>query len=302
MKRMLISITALALAVFMFAGLAQPVYAEGSAPVAENLELKTYRGVSVGGCLSAYDPEGDAVSFEVTTEPVKGSLELKEDGSFIYTPGENKRGRDYFGYKAIDSQGNYSQEATVIIRIEKQKKGVFYADMKGRAEEYSAVALSENGLFTGEQLCGSYCFYPDKAVTRGEFLSMCMILSGEPVFTGVMSTGYADDESIPQWMKAYVATAAMCGVAGTGGDSGSVFEAEAPIGRGEAAAMLDRALNVTEVSYLPLDAQLESELAQACANLSACGLIEQNGLMDDTLSRAEAAKMLSAALELKERR
>ena len=34
-----------------------------SAPVAENLELRTYRNVSVGGRLNAFDPEDDVVSY-----------------------------------------------------------------------------------------------------------------------------------------------------------------------------------------------------------------------------------------------
>lgn len=303
MKRILISFVALTLAVFMFIGMAEPGFAEGNAPVAENLELTTYRNTSVGGCLSAYDPEGDAVSFEITTEPVKGCIDLKQDGSFIYTPGENKKGRDYFGYKAIDTDGNYSQEATVIIKIEKQKKDVFYADMAGRADEYAAIAISENGLFTGEQVGGVYCFYPEKAVSRGEFLSMCMILSGEPVFTGVLSTGYIDDQEIPGWMKGYVATAAMCGIDyGRVTDSGSVFDASAPIRKAEAASMLDSALNVTKISYIQLDEELEPTLAQACVNLSAHGILKSTEGINDYLTRSEAAQMLAAALELQANR
>lgn len=299
MKRMLISFLALTMAVFLLAGAAEPVFAEGSAPVAENLELKTYRNVSVGGALSAYDPDGDAVSFEITTEPVKGSIELKEDGSFVYTPRENKQGRDYFGYKAVDSEGNYSQEATVIIKIEKQKKDVSYSDMEGRADEYAAIELSESGLFTGEQIGQSYCFYPDKAVSRGEFLAMCMILSDEPVLTGVLSTGYADDESIPGWMKNYVATAAMCGIEkGKLAEEGTVFDADSPISRAEAAAILDRALNLTQVSYISLDESLDAGLAQSCANLSAYGIMDADAFIENALTRSEAAKMLSAALAI----
>lgn len=297
MKRMLISFLALTMAVFLFAGSAAPSFAEGSAPVAENLELKTYRNVSVGGALSAYDPDGDTVRYEITTEPVKGSIELKEDGSFVYTPRENKRGRDYFGYKAVDSQGNYSQEATVIIKIEKQKKDVAYSDMEGRADEYAAIELSESGLFTGEQIGQSYCFYPDKTVSRGEFLSMCMILSDEPVLTGVLSTGYADDESIPDWMRGYVATAAMCGIEqGKPAEDGSVFDADSPISRVEAAAVLDKALHLTQVSYISLAEGLDAGLAQSCANLSACGIMDADAFIENALTRSEAARMLSAAL------
>ena len=296
MKRILISIMAITLVFFMFAGLAEPVFAEGAAPVAENLELKTFRNVSVGGCLSAYDPDGGAVTFEISTEPVKGSIKLDEDGSFVYTPRENKRGRDYFGYKAIDNDGNCSQEATVIIKIEKQKKDVMYSDMTGRADEYAAVILSENDIFTGEQIGGEYCFFPDRIVTRGEFLSMCMLLSDEPVFSGVVSTGYTDDASIPAWMKGYVATAAMCGIdKGYTAEAGRVFDAAAPISVMEAASMLDKALNITQVSYMPLSAELDADAAQACANLSACGVMTE-GDTADMLSRAQVAKMLASAI------
>lgn len=149
-EKILISLTAAALMLLMCVYLASPALAAGTAPIAENLEIKTYRNVSVGGKMSAYDPDGDVVSYEITTQPVKGKIVQGEDGSFTYTPNDNKRGKDYFGYKAVDAEGNVSQEATVIIRIEKQKKDVCYEDMNGRAEEYTAVALSENNIFTAE--------------------------------------------------------------------------------------------------------------------------------------------------------
>ena len=97
------------------------VLAANGAPVAENLELTTYRNVCVGGQLSAVDPEGDAMTFEITTQPSKGTVELTDDGRFVYTPDTNRKGRDYFGYRAVDETGARSQEATVIIKIEKQK-------------------------------------------------------------------------------------------------------------------------------------------------------------------------------------
>ena len=117
MKKLSISI----LFCILFIAVSVKAYALGSAPVAENLNIDTYRNTSVNGMLSAYDPEGDIVSFEITTKPVKGEIHVEPSGEFIYTPREGKKGRDYFGYKAIDSEGNCSQEATVIIKIEKSK-------------------------------------------------------------------------------------------------------------------------------------------------------------------------------------
>lgn len=157
----------------------QPVHAEGTAPVAENLEINTFRNASVGGQLSAHDPQGGQLKFVLTTEPVKGSIELNEDGSFVYTPAEGKRGRDYFGYKVSDSEGNLSQEATVIIRIQRPDCDVYYSDMDGRAEEYSAMLLSEKGIFTGSCTGGEYRFEPEREVSRDEFERICRAFGGE---------------------------------------------------------------------------------------------------------------------------
>lgn len=269
-------------------------YADGTAPVAQNLELCTYKNVTVSGKLSAFDSENDVVMYEITTPPVKGSVELCDDGNFIYTPNKDKKGRDYFGYKALDAEGNRSQEATVIIKIEKQKKQVSYADMDGLAGEYYAAALSEAGIFTGENICGRYCFYPERTVTRGEFVSMCIRASGEPIVENVMSTGLNDDGSIPDWMKSYVLASVMCGQE----YENEVFDAEEGIGRTEALLLLNNALGINDVSYLLPETALSSEASQACANLSAVGLIREGELKEETLTRIEAAELIVKALEL----
>ena len=223
-----------------------PAHAEGNAPVAQNLELTTYRNVSVGGRLTAVDPDGDTLSYAVTTEPTKGEVELTDDGRFVYTPDTNRKGRDYFGYKATDSEGNSSQEATVIIRIEKQKTRTTYSDLAGDPSQYAATMLAEEGIFVGQQLGGSYVFEPGREVTRGEFLAMCMELGGEELLSAVAATGFADDADIPVWQKRYVATALMDGViSGTVSDGASVFDPESSITVQEAAVMLNNVLGAT---------------------------------------------------------
>ena len=103
----------------LFVPAAEPAYAEGQPPLAESFELSTPMNTPYEGQLTASDEDSDKLFYEITTQPVKGDIQLNEDGSFVYTPRENKKGRDYFGYKAYDPEGNYSQEATVIIRIKK---------------------------------------------------------------------------------------------------------------------------------------------------------------------------------------
>lgn len=118
MKRTAFSVATLSLLLLFGFGLSSCAEA-GSAPTADNLELTTRRNVPVEGRLTARDPDGDIVSFEITTDPVKGDIALKDDGVIVYTPRRDKKGRDYFGYRAKDAEGNVSQEATAIIRIEK---------------------------------------------------------------------------------------------------------------------------------------------------------------------------------------
>lgn len=296
MKRFIASAAALLMLLTGLIALEPKAEAAGSAPVAANLELTTYRGVSVGGQLAAYDPDGGELTFEITTPPVKGTIELFDGGSFIYTPAGGKKGRDYFGYKAIDSEGNRSQEATAIIRIEKQKKSIEYADMSGRAEEYAALRLAETGVFTGEKLGERYCFYPERELSRGEFLSMCMLAAGEDAFPSVLSTGFGDDASIPAWMKGYVTTAVMCGVIDTAAENEN-FSAQETISGGDAALILNAAMAYQDVSYIKLNAEMDEELAQACANLIAYGVVEKNFLPGEKMTRAEAAVLLAAALD-----
>jgi len=303
MKRLFYTLISLLLLSAVIIGAGQLAYADSSAPIAENLELTTYRNVTVGGKLSAYDPDGGEIKFIISTEPIKGRVELEEDGSFVYTPEAGKKGRDYFGYKVSDSEGNISQESTVIIRIEKQSRDVFYSDMQGSADEYTALLLSEKGIFTGEQIGENYCFYPEKEVSRGEFLSLCMLLKGGNRVDAVLNTGYADDAKIPTWMKPYAANAAMSGVyTGIDAEEGSVFSHDDAITMSEAILMLDRALNTTRVNYLALDEYAPEDIAQACINLAACGVLEDSGISPDILTRKEMARMISSAISVMEKR
>lgn len=276
-----------------------PALAEGNTPVAENLEITTYRGVSVDGRLSAVDPDGDLLTFTVTTPPTKGIVELGDNGSFVYTPHEGKRGKDYFGYVAQDAAGNRSQEATVIIKIAKAKTDVTYSDMAGVGTYYDALVLAERGVFTGQQIGESYVFAPETAVTRGEFLTMCMELTGGKILSGVSTTGFADDDAIPTWQKPYVATALMNGtISGYSTAGAATFSGQTPITCAEAAVMLNSILSVTDVSATVDDPATPVWAGQSVANLTACRILPDGFVSDAALTRAQAAQMLVSALEI----
>ena len=277
--------------------------AANTAPVAENQQIKTYRGVSVGGQLTAKDPEGDPLTFEIATAPMKGSVQLSQDGYFVYTPKEGKKGKDYFGFRAIDSAGNVSQEGTVIIKLVKQKSKVTYSDLTGEGCEYAAIALTENGVFTGESVGSDYVFNPDEQVTRGEFLSMCMTAADKDVLRGVSSTGFQDDSSIGAWLKPYVATALMHGyIQGDSTATGATYSPDEPVTIREACVTLNAVLGVTDVvsaaAYVG-EANSGEGWAQAVANLTACGVMPRSWEdVETVLTRAGAAELLANAIGL----
>ena len=304
-KRMCAFCLALALSVpvFAFAAETVPDAGNGCAPVAQNLELETYRGVAVGGKLEAADPDGDLCGFEITTPPVKGTVTLAEDGSFVYTPVEGKRGRDYFGYRAADAQGNVSQEATVIIRLKKQERADCYADMASNGAHYAALRLKEAGVFCGKTVAGEALFEPEAAVSRADFLAMSMRIADSALLSGVTRTGFADDEAIAVWAKPCVATALMDGVvAGYSVSGGAEFRPDDAITGYEAAVLLDRLLNITDVSVSAQDDAVPVWAAQSNANLRACRLLPAGAAETQTLTRAQCAQMLLAAMEFLEKR
>ena len=291
-------ILCLCLACALLAGMSFSAFGDNGAPVAENLEIRTYRGTAVSGRLSATDPEGEKLKFEITTPPIKGELALSEDGKYTYTPAEGKKGKDYFGYKATDESGNSSHEATVIIRIEKQKSKISYSDMSDNGAHYSAVRLAEEEIFVGECLGGEYLFSPDKAVSRGEFLAMCMKLADTRLLDGVSRTGFADDEDIPQWLRPYVSTALMCAaISGEKTETGAVFSPQRSISGHEATVMLNNILELSDVHYVSAEADSPQWAAQAVMNLSANRIIDQGEATADILTRAEAAEILLRAMD-----
>lgn len=293
------ALSAAALCLSLVSTLSAGAFADNAAPIAENFEFETYRGVSYGGELSALDPDGDKLSFEITTKPRKGSVELSDGGHFVYTPDEGEKGRDYFGYRAVDSAGKRSQEATVIIRLVKQSCNVSYSDMENDGRSCAAVFLAECGAYTGEMLAGEYHFNPDAVLTRGEFLSMCMSVTGAELLSGVVSTGFYDDESIPGALKPCISTAVRDGiVTGYSRDGHCVFDASAEISKTEAMVILDRCLKLNDVSYVNLESAIPAWASQSAANLHACGIVGEGIDGSEALTRGDAAEMLYAAAQI----
>lgn len=286
---------------------------ENGAPIAENMEFTTYKNVAYTGQFSAVDPEGDLITFQLVDKPARGSVSFSENGEaeFIYTPYENKTGKDSFTYIAIDAVGNTSEEATVKIQIKKPSTKVTYADMDGHPAYNAAIRLAEEKIFVGASMNGAYYFQPDIPLTRVEFLAMAMDATNTSVIDGVTTTGFYDDDAIQTWAKPYVASALKSGaVQGSISEDGQVvFCGNDAITQTEAAVLLNRMLSVSDVSKETWSGDttlIPTWACQAVMNLETVGVLPAAGAgkpyLSDTVSRADAAQMLSSALDLIESR
>ncbi len=275
------------------------------APVAQNLEVTTYRDTAFTGRLSAVDPEGDLITYQLLRKPARGEVTLPEEGSdtFVYTPYEGKSGKDTFTYVAVDAVGNTSAPATVKVVIEKPSTKVTYADLEGHAAANAAIRLAEDEIFVGECMGGLYFFQPDLEVSRSQFVAMLMDTTGLEALEDVTVTGFADDTSIPGWAKPYVASALKAGVVqgSLDGSGQAVFLPDAPITRAEASVLLNRMLQITDVEPAS-GAETPAWAAQSVANLESCGVLETGGDLSGTLTRAEAAQLLCGAMDVLEQR
>lgn len=251
---------------------------EDKAPVAIDSSLETYKNLPNQGKLNVSDPEDEALTYTLVRAPKRGQVVINEDGTFTYTPKKNKVGVDSFTYTAADPAGNVSRTATVTVQILKPTDSDSYTDTVGLDCRFTAEWLRNTGLFVGERISGQPCFYPEKTVSRGEFLAMAVKILDIPAedasYTGM-------PENTPQWLRPYLAAAMRSGlVAGLPDSEAGGFDAEKPITGAEAAVILQNALDLT-LSEQALDAQQTSadvENAAPAWAKSSLTILGENGI------------------------
>nr|MBQ8244611.1 cadherin-like domain-containing protein [Oscillospiraceae bacterium]MBQ8245471.1 cadherin-like domain-containing protein [Oscillospiraceae bacterium] len=264
------------------------------APVAQDSTMETYKNLSNQGKLAVSDPEKQSMTYTVLRQPKRGSVTVNEDGTFTYTPKKNKVGVDSFTYTATDPAGNVSREATVTVQILKPTDATQYTDTVGKDCRFEAEWLRNTGLFVGESVAGESCFFPEKAVSRGEFVSTLVQALGIPTDAASYTAVPADT---PDWLKPYLAAAMRSGLTADlpMRESGS-FEADQPITGAEAAVMIQNALDLS-VSQTALEAVSAEGADEAVPSWAAASVtvMSENGVVltaDQALTRGELAKAL----------
>ena len=84
------------------------------APIAESISVNVFEDSQYEGEFSSSDPDDDALSFSLVSQPISGSLVIS--GSlFTYTPDSSYNGLDVFDFIATD--GSLSDTATISITV-----------------------------------------------------------------------------------------------------------------------------------------------------------------------------------------
>ena len=145
-------------------------------------------------------------------------------------------------------------------------------------------------------------FYPEKTVSRLEFLTMAMQALGVGSVPQVSDTGFSDDADIPTDAKGYVSAAYSLGyIKGSADDEGNLcFAPNDTITRAEAAVILRRMVDADEAELTPAFADasdIPAWASEAISTLSSLGVMTPtSGAIspNEQVTRGQTAMMLAA--------
>lgn len=274
-----------------------------------SLNIETYKGLPTAGTVSAYDPEGDELTYEIVRYAGHGRVSLtdKHTGAYIYTPDAGFVGQDSFDYVVYDRYGNYSTSATVSITVTARPASVTYADIDGEGEAAAILSVSAMGLMNGTQVGSETYFKPHDAISRVEFLVTAMQAAGISADT-VASAGepsFADCADIPAAMRPFVAYAMQKNyVDGQTVNGQLCFHPHEAISRAEAAVVLSNIIGYAVEDTVTAFADAESMpvwSGEALTSLRALGILvtpDGNAHAGKIMTRATTAAWLSKTVQL----
>ncbi len=261
----------------------------------------TQQDITVYDTLSATDPDGDALTFEITRYPENGLLELTNSstGDYRYTPCDGVTGEDSFSYTVRDEWGNYAAEASVVVEIDRAAADLVFADMDGHWAHNAALVMAAENTMDVQTVGGAIYFNPDEAISREDFLVTVMKTLGageiEPC-----ATVFADEGEMDASSTGYIARAYNLGIVKGAEENGvRYFRPTDTVTRAEAAVMLNAILGLKEpdtVAVFADDHAVPTWARGSLYALSEAGIFAGTGAgnlsPNAELSRGAAAQVL----------
>ena len=273
-----------------------------------SLNISTYPDVATAGTVSAYDPEGDTLTYEIVRYAAHGRVTLtnRHTGAYVYTPDAGFSGQDSFDYVVYDRYGNYSTSATVSITVTAGSVPT-YADVEDRGDAAAILAVSVAGLMNGTQVGSEVYFKPEDSISRVEFLVTAMEAAGitSETVASAKRPDFADAAAIPTAMRPFVGYAVEKQyISGKTVDGQLCLRPNDSITHAEAAVILSNiigyAVEDTVTAFADADT-LPAWSEEALTSLRALGILtapDGNARPADTLTRATAAGWLHRSMQL----
>ena len=161
--------------------------------------------------------------------------------------------------------------------------------------------MRNTGLFVGERVAGEDCFYPEKSVSKEEFLTMVVKALDIPVEE---VSSYEVPADTPLWLRPYLAAALRSGLTAGLPEAEDSFHQNAPISGAEAAVILQNALDLS-ISRQTLEEDVQTaaedtEEIPVWAEVSLTAMAD-NGVTlsaNDTLTRGDVAQVMYQVSQL----
>ncbi len=278
-------------------------YAPTADAFADTVTARTQKDITCFGTLGAYDPEGDALVYEITDYPLKGLITLTDaaHGDFRYTPYVGCSGRDTFSYRVRDSRGNYSAPVSVRIEIARKNARLVFSDMSEHWAHSAAIEMAAAGIMDYDWKNDLPVFCPDETVSREDFLVMILKTLRVEDPGAVIRTSFDDNDDIAPEKRGYVEAAYRAGIIrGVEEDGARRFLPKAPISRAETAVMLNNLIGAEVPLHVALYTDNDAIPAWAQSALYALtdiGILRGTGSGEiapqSPITRAQAAQILS---------
>ncbi|MBQ6860527.1 MAG: S-layer homology domain-containing protein [Clostridia bacterium] len=288
-------------------------YEEVLESVALDLDFQTRKNTELKSTLSASISGDETFIYEIVTLPSNGTLTLtnSSSGDFSYMPSGDYVGADLFTYR-LASGDVYSNIGTVSITVTSPSEPIipfYYEDMQEHWANYSASHLAARGYIIGENINDEYFYFPDREMTRGDFLLFILSLVEPTSAVQIDDVKFADDDLYPTWLLEKAKTAYAMGIIkGSGSEGLTYLNAYHKITRAEAFIMISNLLisdnlivnAADDIDYADKNT-IPSWALQSIKNLSAYKIVQGDSNKNinplDTINRGEAAELIFKVLK-----
>lgn len=180
------------------------------------------------------------------------------------------------------------------------QKPLQYEDMLDHWGAFSAGMLGAEGIIVGEEIGGHFYFYPNKVLTRMDFITLACAVFNVKTKDSLEGNPFVD-QNVPNYMLRQAIAAYEAGlISGSNNGNALYLNPYDTLTRAEAIKILDNGLHLkypatTELSFADSD-KIPSWATQAVINMEAYGIVK--GYEDNTfrpyanINKAQAGELL----------